>query len=73
MVGRLLFLRPSPTTHYHLSAFNYEDYGMKAVVFITDKEDIRKIKKKVVFLMISHLLKLSRTKAHDFDHLVHSW
>jgi hypothetical protein len=38
-------LQDAPTTHYHLSAFNYEDYGMKAIVFITDEEDIMKIEK----------------------------
>jgi hypothetical protein len=40
-----LLLHTPPTTHYHLSAFNYEDYGMKAIVFITDEEDIMKIEK----------------------------
>jgi len=45
MFGRWSFLHCPPTTHYHLSAFNYEDYGMKAIVFITDEEDIMKIEK----------------------------
>ena len=61
-----------PTKHYHLSTFNYADYEMKAVVFAgEDKEDIMK-SKKMGFLIISHLLKLSRTKAQRFDHLAHS-
>ena len=61
------------TKHYHLSTFNYVDYEMKAAVFAGEdkKKDIMKIKK-MGFLIISHLLKLSRTKAHRFDHLAHS-
>lgn len=68
----MVSLRSQLTIHDRQSTLHCEAYGKNAGVLAReDKEDIIKLKT-IEFLTVNLVLKMSRTRVHDFDHLAHS-